>query len=157
IASSSPPHFYLFMSTIPLFSSFNHTAPTEIYTLSLHDALPIFFELQSAFQSYRKIIGSPQIQEIRGISEQLCHIFNGFTVLQNLFYLTGNLIQLLYQPCSVLFLNCPAFLSQQDGHHRKHRHLRGKSFGGGYPNLGPSVGINSRIGIPCNGGPHYIA
>src|SRR5436853_4064124 len=26
----------------PLFSFFNHTATTEIYTLSLHDALPIF-------------------------------------------------------------------------------------------------------------------
>src|SRR5262249_61489168 len=25
----------------PLLSSFNHTAPTDIYTLSLHDALPI--------------------------------------------------------------------------------------------------------------------
>src|SRR5438876_4953176 len=26
---------------------FNHTAPTEIYTLSLHDALPIYFESRS--------------------------------------------------------------------------------------------------------------
>src|SRR5207244_12651309 len=36
--------------TCSLFTSsslffFNHTAPTEIYTLSLHDALPIFKEL----------------------------------------------------------------------------------------------------------------
>src|SRR5260370_22069832 len=29
------------MSTIPLFFFFNDTATTEIYTLSLHDALPI--------------------------------------------------------------------------------------------------------------------
>src|SRR5260370_35007360 len=29
-------------STVPLFFFFNDTATTEIYTLSLHDALPIF-------------------------------------------------------------------------------------------------------------------
>src|SRR5690606_41342059 len=33
------PHSYLSMSL--LFFFFNHTATTEIYTLSLHDALPI--------------------------------------------------------------------------------------------------------------------
>src|SRR2546428_10708410 len=32
------------------FFFFNDTATTEIYTLSLHDALPIFFELQVAAQ-----------------------------------------------------------------------------------------------------------
>src|SRR5258705_5984088 len=30
------------MQRIPFFFFFNDTAPTEIYTLSLHDALPIF-------------------------------------------------------------------------------------------------------------------
>src|SRR2546422_6080586 len=38
----------MFVSTIPLFSFFfffNDTATTEIYTLSLHDALPIWIDL----------------------------------------------------------------------------------------------------------------
>src|SRR5256885_14072366 len=41
---------YLSHSTSPLFSFFffNDTATTEIYTLSLHDALPIFFPPGSA-------------------------------------------------------------------------------------------------------------
>src|SRR5207248_9062250 len=38
----TPPH------TPYLFFSFNHPPPTTIYTLSLHDALPIFLRQQSA-------------------------------------------------------------------------------------------------------------
>src|SRR5207253_10651586 len=34
-------HYFLFLHTF-FFFFFNDTAPTEIYTLSLHDALPIF-------------------------------------------------------------------------------------------------------------------
>src|SRR6266436_8929401 len=33
------------LSPIPLFFFFNDTATTEIYTLSLHDALPIYFPI----------------------------------------------------------------------------------------------------------------
>src|SRR5437867_11190458 len=34
--------FLFYSSSILIFFFFNDTAPTEIYTLSLHDALPIF-------------------------------------------------------------------------------------------------------------------
>src|SRR5438093_12597018 len=37
-----PPTTYFYLSFIFLFFFFNDTATTEIYTLSLHDALPIF-------------------------------------------------------------------------------------------------------------------
>src|SRR3712207_9319630 len=39
---------YRIVPYIPFFFFFNDTAPTEIYTLSLHDALPIF-DLSNAF------------------------------------------------------------------------------------------------------------
>src|SRR5258707_10576992 len=35
------PAIFLFLSQLPFFFFFNDTATTEIYTLSLHDALPI--------------------------------------------------------------------------------------------------------------------
>src|SRR5437879_11117290 len=41
IVQSSSFHFFLALSLSLLFFFFNHTASTEIYTLSLHDALPI--------------------------------------------------------------------------------------------------------------------
>src|SRR5205807_10426096 len=41
-ASCSPALFSLFCSLLFFFFFFNDTATTEIYTLSLHDALPIF-------------------------------------------------------------------------------------------------------------------
>src|SRR5207237_10377900 len=34
-------HFFYRLASVPSFFSFNDTPPTEIYTLSLHDALPI--------------------------------------------------------------------------------------------------------------------
>src|SRR5258705_11515801 len=53
-------------SSSPLFSFFfffffNDTATTEIYTLSLHDALPIFYESPSnenGFQMLRALLGA---------------------------------------------------------------------------------------------------
>ena len=44
-----------FFLLICLFFFFNDTATTEIYTLSLHDALPIFFSLDSVQEFNRKI------------------------------------------------------------------------------------------------------
>src|SRR5438876_7496741 len=38
----------LLMKAITFFFFFNDTASTEIYTLSLHDALPIYFQAQRA-------------------------------------------------------------------------------------------------------------
>src|SRR5438876_11812704 len=35
---------FIFQHNFPYFFFFNDTATTEIYTLSLHDALPIFFK-----------------------------------------------------------------------------------------------------------------
>src|SRR5687767_15990158 len=39
-------HILLFIIVNPFFFFFNDTATTEIYTLSLHDALPIWIEAQ---------------------------------------------------------------------------------------------------------------
>src|SRR5205814_9248120 len=47
-SAASPAHPYVssltasFLYSVSLLFFFNHPAPTEIYTLSLHDALPIF-------------------------------------------------------------------------------------------------------------------
>src|SRR3989304_2135846 len=41
LAPPTPALLYLFSSSPPLIFFFNDTATTEIYTLSLHDALPI--------------------------------------------------------------------------------------------------------------------
>src|SRR3712207_8493906 len=38
-----------------LFFFFNDTATTEIYTLSLHDALPIYFHLTASYQAEFRI------------------------------------------------------------------------------------------------------
>src|SRR5688572_33478444 len=38
--------FYSRLLLILFFFFFNDTAPTEIYTLSLHDALPIYFDIE---------------------------------------------------------------------------------------------------------------
>src|SRR5258708_37858577 len=42
-----------------LFFFFNDTATTEIYTLSLHDALPIFFFATNALKKARGVDGAP--------------------------------------------------------------------------------------------------
>src|SRR3712207_8339043 len=42
-------------ATIELFLFFNDTATTEIYTLSLHDALPIFTTLQGEWSARRSL------------------------------------------------------------------------------------------------------
>src|SRR5438132_13736629 len=56
---------HLFCSFIPLFFFFNDTATTEIYTLSLHDALPILKQQPSAGQvsavGHRVVHGGPRL------------------------------------------------------------------------------------------------
>src|SRR5690349_25027948 len=50
----------IWMECLLIFFSSNHTAPTEIYTLSLHDALPISEALASSTALYSwvfKILG----------------------------------------------------------------------------------------------------
>src|SRR5436309_14888109 len=44
----SLPIFVATSPTSPLFFSFHHTATTQIYTLSLHDALPIWYSRRSS-------------------------------------------------------------------------------------------------------------
>src|SRR2546430_9097858 len=48
-------------SVIFLFFFFNDTATTEIYTLSLHDALPIFSASASFWEWFNAYSGSPAI------------------------------------------------------------------------------------------------
>src|SRR5438445_11454570 len=53
----SPP--FIFIS----FFFFNDTPPTEIYTLSLHDALPIFLGLRHGSSPFLKFGNEPGVQE----------------------------------------------------------------------------------------------
>src|SRR2546426_3363088 len=48
----------LCLSHTPFFFFFNDTATTEIYTLSLHDALPIFVNVFSHIETNSHITGS---------------------------------------------------------------------------------------------------
>src|SRR6266436_2595703 len=52
---------YIFYSSLSFFFSFffNDTATTEIYTLSLHDALPIFFFTDADLDSANAILTAP--------------------------------------------------------------------------------------------------
>src|SRR3989442_11703564 len=43
-------------TSCPIFFFFNDTATTEIYTLSLHDALPIFTENEAGREKDRRIV-----------------------------------------------------------------------------------------------------
>src|SRR5690606_41632516 len=45
---------------------FNHPAPTEIYTLSLHDALPIFVPAAPSLQQRRRMTASPRFFPLLG-------------------------------------------------------------------------------------------
>src|SRR3712207_7456498 len=46
---------------------FNDTATTEIYTLSLHDALPIYRLRPGAGDAALRLLGSPQVPPIEAI------------------------------------------------------------------------------------------
>src|SRR2546430_16454409 len=48
-------HYYPILPSCPIFFFFNDTATTEIYTLSLHDALPI-----SMREAVRRMGGNPK-------------------------------------------------------------------------------------------------
>src|SRR3712207_8640760 len=51
-----------------IFFFFNDTATTEIYTLSLHDALPIFYDTfgmgQGNGEAVKKLVDSPQVRGV---------------------------------------------------------------------------------------------
>src|SRR5438874_7633324 len=49
-------------STFLFFFFFNHTATTEIYTLSLHDALPIFPKLEKGIK--RSLVANCAVQAV---------------------------------------------------------------------------------------------
>src|SRR5207245_10393222 len=42
--------------TLTTVFSFTHTPPPDIYTLSLHDALPIFLAMQGAFAEHKRAL-----------------------------------------------------------------------------------------------------
>src|SRR2546429_6837055 len=60
--------FVLASSVIFLFFFFNDTATTEIYTLSLHDALPISFGLQGLDED----LGAHQLLGCMGLRRRCC-------------------------------------------------------------------------------------
>src|SRR2546430_11319143 len=65
-------YVYFFIITYPIlyfFFFFNDTATTEIYTLSLHDALPIFF-LQKKLVSIQDLLQAPKALQIDDRSEE---------------------------------------------------------------------------------------
>src|SRR5690349_24996079 len=62
LSSLAVPHvsfLYSPLSSSSLFFFFNDTATTEIYTLSLHDALPIWYRARSFVRRRRRIARSP--------------------------------------------------------------------------------------------------
>ena len=62
---------YFFFFLFFIFFFFNDTSTTEIYTLSLHDALPIFHgsENQSSLQIIETYFNKLAIQQIKGDEE----------------------------------------------------------------------------------------
>src|SRR2546430_17519688 len=59
-----------------LFFFFNDTATTEIYTLSLHDALPISSAAQASFHACRSSSSSPLSRSLRGLGRS-CQLDGG--------------------------------------------------------------------------------
>jgi len=57
------------MTSIVIFFFFNDTATTEIYTLSLHDALPIFFFQIKTIQFLHVYLSTGNYQ----VQESLCY------------------------------------------------------------------------------------
>src|SRR5699024_12734990 len=53
--------FFLFLLFFSIFFFFNDTATTEIYTLSLHDALPILFSVIVPVLSVQMIDAQPKV------------------------------------------------------------------------------------------------
>src|SRR6202158_6545838 len=51
--TTNPPHIYLSCMLFFFFFFFNDTATTEIYTLSLHDALPIWTDASRMLRNSR--------------------------------------------------------------------------------------------------------
>src|SRR2546427_13180173 len=64
---------------ISFFFFFNDTATTEIYTLSLHDALPI----SASTISLREVIDYRGIQDALGAPARLCHRNSQELLLRN--------------------------------------------------------------------------
>src|SRR5438034_7320791 len=58
--------------TLPMFCFFNDTATTEIYTLSLHDALPIF-----KLKSTRSVTSKPVCRNLVENAKQLSESHQG--------------------------------------------------------------------------------
>ena len=54
--------YFLFVCFVVFF--FNDTATTEIYTLSLHDALPIFIQVLEARNEASVVIVKPSLTKI---------------------------------------------------------------------------------------------
>src|SRR5258708_40068899 len=59
----------MLLFTLFFFFFFNDTATTEIYTLSLHDALPIFCRF-TAERGFGVFIGEPYARMVRAITDR---------------------------------------------------------------------------------------
>src|SRR5258707_8570825 len=79
-------HCYIFLSytSILFFFFFNDTATTEIYTLSLHDALPIFFSSTLELDQLLPLIGSKfrELLECQTINVWLLEADQSLTLMQ---------------------------------------------------------------------------
>src|SRR2546430_13674899 len=65
--------------TFPFFFFFNDTATTEIYTLSLHDALPIFVEA-----SVDDLVLEAGVVRVRGVPDRTVSLAEGARVAPRL-------------------------------------------------------------------------
>src|SRR2546425_5634336 len=79
------------------FFFFNDTATTEIYTLSLHDALPISYRGNAYWSVARRAPGTAQTRAVRNAARQ-CHIRNRCRSEEH----TSELQSLAYLVCRLL-------------------------------------------------------
>src|SRR2546425_10995556 len=80
--------FYLILGVCFILFFFNDTATTEIYTLSLHDALPISRSRSDAFKPRERTAGDRKAGEAAGAGRSEEHT----SELQSLAYLVCRLL-----------------------------------------------------------------
>src|SRR2546429_8413402 len=93
------------------FFFFNDTATTEIYTLSLHDALPISLEQMTAVSAGLPYVRVPVLSKMSVRQEAICSKIPGFLIMRSEEH-TSELQSRLHLVCRLL-------LEKKKKHHIK--------------------------------------
>ena len=116
-----------------------------------------FLEFQGTFQRHRVVVAPAQIDEIAGVGEDAGEFADEVAHLQGFFHFGRDGGQGGDQLFKTGFGQGAAHPGHAQGHQGKDGDLRGKGFCRGHPNLGPRVGIGSRVGASGDGGAHHVA